>query len=305
MTPVPVTILIPAYRSDQRLVRTLASLQQQTCAPAVVELSFDGAPGYAPPELPALPGLRVCHQPRRLGWVAHVNRLLERVSTRYFLLLYHDDTITPEYVERAVAALDANPAAAVAHGAIRYHGLRDDVLATASIRGEPVDRVREFLRRGPTAAELGQRGVVRSTVLQSGAHFRSRRSDGMFANTLWSLELLLSGDAIDMPGQFYDKFLDADGLSRAYHGRTREERSRMLGETVANFAAMLTDHAVPGDTIEDLVRCWTDWLLGIQGNWNVLADESSSDTRQVHEVRAALAGFIANVAASLVTPPKR
>ena len=305
MTEPAVTVLIPAYRSDERLVRTLLSIQRQTHTPAVVELSFDAAPGHTPPALPAVHGLRVRHQPRQLGWIAHVNRLLELVSTPYFLLLYHDDALSPEYVRRAVTALEADPAAVVAHGAVRYHGLRSDVVATESIRGESLDRVREFLRRGPTSAELAQRGVVRSTVLASGIHFRTRRSDGMFANTLWSLELLLFGDAIAVPGEYYDKFLDGDGLSRAYHGRGREERSRMLAESVANVAALLAERGVAGPAIEELSRKWAEWVLGLQGNWNVLWDEPSSDVRQVSEVRSAFAAFVADVAASLVTPPRR
>lgn len=305
MTEPGVTVLIPAYRSDQRLVHALRSIADQTYPPAAVELSFDAAPGYEPPPLPSVPGLRVHHQSRRWGWVAHVNHLLELVSTRYFLLLYHDDAITPGYVRAAVAALEADPAAAVAHGSVRYHGLRTDHVITESIRGARLDRIREFLRRGPTSAELAQRGVIRSKVLVSGAHLRSRRSDGMFSNTLWSLELLLSGDSIMFEGEYYDKFLDSGGLSRSYHGRSREERSRMLAESVANLATLLAEHGVSDPEREELLRMWTEWLLALQGWWNVLWDEPSSDSRSVREVRQAFAGFVADLASSLVTPPRR
>jgi glycosyltransferase involved in cell wall biosynthesis len=300
-----VTVLIPAYRSGERLLRTLESIAQQTYAPTSVELSFDAAPGYEPPPLPEVPGLHVRHQPQRLGWVAHVNFLLESVDTPYFMLLYHDDTISPGYIAAAIAALEADPAAAVAHGSVRNHGLRSDVLATESIRGDPVERVREFLRRGPTSAELGQRGVIRAGVLASGAHLRTRRSDGMLSNTLWSLELLFSGDSINCDGQYYDKFLDPDGLSRLYHGRNREERSRMLSESVASFATILAERGVQDPQREQLLRDWTLWLLGLQGPWNVLADEPSSDLRTVAEVRLAFAGFVADLASSLVTPARR
>jgi hypothetical protein len=126
----------------------------------------------------------------------------------------------------------------------------------------------------------------------------------MFANTLWSLELLFSGDSIDCPGQYYDKFLEPDGLSRRYHGRSREERSRMLAESVANFATMLAERGVQDPEREELLRMWTLWLLGLQGAWNVLADEPSSDLRTVAEIKAAFAGFVADVASSLVTPAR-
>ncbi len=221
------------------------------------------------------------------------------------MLLYHDDTLTPGYVRRAIAALESNPAAVVAHGTVRYHGLRNDVFATESIAGDRLDRVREFLRRGPTSAELAQRGVIRSTVLASRPHFRSRRSDGMFANTLFSLELLLFGDSIMIEGEYDDKFLEPDGLSRAYHGRSREERSRMLAESVVNMATLLMDHGVSNTESGELVKMWASWILGLQGHWNVLADEPSSDLRTVRDVRSAFAGFVADVASSFVTPPRR
>jgi hypothetical protein len=120
MTQPAVTVLIPAYRSGQRLVGTLESLAQQTCRPVKVELSFDAAPGYEPPPLPEVPGLHVRYQPQQWGWVAHVNLLLQLVDTPYFMLLYHDDAISPGYIAAAVAALETDSAAAVAHGSVRY-----------------------------------------------------------------------------------------------------------------------------------------------------------------------------------------
>ena len=305
MTDTAVTIVIPAYRSDERLVRTLHSVAAQTFPPAVVELSFDAAPGYVPPPLPHVPGLRVRHQPVQLGWVAHVNRLIEQVSTPYFLMLAHDDSITPRYLRAAVDALQNDPRAVVAHGAVRNHGLRTDICATDSIRGEPVERVREFLRRRPTAAELGWRGVTRSGAIAAGVHLRTRRSDGQFSNTLWSLELLLLGDAISLEGEYYEKFTDSDGLSRIYHGRNLEERSKMLSDTVANVATLLTDHGVTGPEREELVRMWAEWVLTLGGNWNALTDGPVSDARSLKELRPAIARFIADLAASMMTPPRR
>jgi hypothetical protein len=127
----------------------------------------------------------------------------------------------------------------------------------------------------------------------------------MFSNTLWSLELLFSGDALHCQDQYYDKFVDPGGLSRSYHGRSREERSRMLAESIANLATILAVHGVQDPEREEFLRTWTTWLLNLQGWWNVLGDEPSSDARTVAEVRAAFAGFVTDLASSLVTPPER
>jgi hypothetical protein len=221
------------------------------------------------------------------------------------MLLMHDDAITPGYIGAAVTALESDLEVTVAHGSVRNHGLRTDLVTTGPIRGSSLDRVREFLLRGPTSAELGYRGVTRSDVLATGMHMRSRRSDGMFANTLWSLELLLSGHSTLLEGEYYDKFTEPDGLSRDYHGRSREQRSRMLAESIANLAALLADHGVADADREELLRMWAEWVLGLEGHWNVLGDEPASGARTVADVRSAFAGFAADVAASLVTPPRR
>jgi Glycosyl transferase family 2 len=300
-----VTVLIPAYGSDERLLRTLDSLRRQQHPDVSIHLSFDHKPGYAPPPLPDLQGLRVTHQPRNLGWVAHVNALVDTLRTPYFMVLAHDDAISPEYLLRAVAALEHDPTAVVAHGIVRNFGLRSDTIETPSITGDRTQRIAEFLRLRPHVAELGWRGVVRRELLTRGLRLRTRRSDGQFSNTLWALELLFYGGALAIPTIAYEKYTEPDGLSRVFHRRTAAERSAMLADTVACLADAVAEHGLEPSDAEMAVVGWAEWLLWLQGNWNVLAEEPRSDARSLAELRPALAQFIANVALAGTAAPRR
>ena len=221
-SPDAVTVLIPSYRPDHRFVRTLESIRDQTHRAVWVNASIDPAHGHTMPQLPQFPNLTVIHRTTRLGWVGNTNALLATVRTPLFLMLSHDDTLTPDYLEKCVAALSPEPDAVVAHGSVRHHGLRQDAQTSASICGTRIERIKTFFRRGPHLAELAWRGVSRSWQLERGLRLRAKRSDGHLSNTLWALESVCHGASIDVPGIFYDRFVEADGLSRAFHQRSVE-----------------------------------------------------------------------------------
>jgi len=303
--PSAVTVIIPAYRPDHRFVRTLASLQAQTHPALWVNVSVDPAPGHAMPALPDIPRLTIIEQPIRRGWVGNTNALLPTVKTPLFLALSHDDTLTPEYLEKCVPALLADPEAMVAHGGYRQHGIGPRELSTSSINGPRRERIKTFIDRQPHLAELGWRGVVRSELIARGLRLRTRRSDGHLSNTLWALELLFHGTSIDVPGVFYDRHVEADGLSREFHRRTLAERSVMLADNAACVLDAVNEARLPPDEAELAVVGWMSWLLDLQGNWNVLADELRSDQRTFSELHSAIARFVANVALSLTASPPR
>ena len=297
--PTAVTVIIPTYRPDARFVRALECLQAQTHAAVYVNVSVDPAPGHVMPRLPDMPRLRIIHQPTRLGWVGNTNALLPTVQTPLFLPLSHDDTITPGYIERCVAPLTANPQAVVAHSGFRNRGVREDEMTTPSITGSRRERLKTYLDRGPHRAELGWHGVIRSELIGRGLRLRTRRSDGHLSNTLWVLEMLCHGDSLDAPGECYDRYIEPDGLSRQFHKRSTAERSAMLADNAACLLDMARDVGLPADETEWVMTRWIQWLLELQGNWNVLADEPRSDHRTLEETRPALARFVANVALSL------
>jgi hypothetical protein len=297
--PAAVTVIIPTYRPDARFIRTLESIRAQTHPAVFVNVSVDPFPGHEVPDLPDMSRLTIIHQPTRLGWVGNTNALLPTIRTPLFLALSHDDTLTPKYVEKCVAALMQKPEAIVAHGAFRNHGARDDHMTTPPITGTRIERLREFIRRRPHMAELGWRGVTRTELVGRGIRLRTRRSDGHLSNVLWALEQLCYGDSVEVPGEYYDRFVEADGLSRQFHQRSLAERSAMLADNAACVLDVAREVGLSAGETEWVFTDWIQWLLELQGNWNVLADEPRSDARTLAEMRPAMARFVANVALSL------
>jgi len=295
-----VSVLVPAYR-PAHLQRTLDSLAAQSMPASCVHVSLDYAPDFEAPGWPTLPGLLVHRQAQRLGWVGNVNWLLARVATPFFIILAHDDCLSPEYLADCTAALRENPQAVVAHGQCHHYGVRHgEVAFTEAIHGTPFARVMAFLDRGPHLAELGWRGVVRSSAIDAGLHLRCARSDGQFSNTLWALELLTLGESIALPQVHYAKHTDEVlGLSRQFHRREAAEKSRMLADNLACLVEVLAVRQFPPTERQLLLSRYALWLLELEGAWNVLSDRTDFAQMAYSELRPAIAQFVANALLSL------
>lgn len=116
---VEVTVGLPVHNGDMYLVDALDSLLSQTYT-ALKVVVWDNASTDR--------SLEICHayaardarvevhsNERNIGAAANFNRAAERVDTPLFMWANHDDLWDPEYVERCVAALDAEPGAVLAY----------------------------------------------------------------------------------------------------------------------------------------------------------------------------------------------
>lgn len=301
-----VTVLIPAYRPDERFTRALASLAAQDHPSVRVVVSLDHAPDHRRPPLPPIEHLQVHEQAARLGWVGNVNWLLSQIRTPYFMVLAHDDALSPTFLSRAVSALQGDPLAVVAHGQTCHEGVREgEVAATDSIRGSPVERVLEFLRRGPHLAEMAWRGVARASLVDRGLHLRTRRSDGQFSNTLWVLEQLLHGDSLAVPDIEYRKVTNPDlGLSRDFHRRDPAQRRLMLADNLACVVDVLRSAGVGEPERSRILAGYAQWMLGLGGPWRIAGPAAGPLPPELRQGLPALADFIAQALLSLeaVTP---
>ena len=304
MTARLLTVLVPAYRPD-RIVETVQSLADQGFQDFVVRVGYDHADDYEPPELPRAGfDLDVLQHPRRMGWVENANTLLATVDTPYFIVVAHDDALSPHFLAAAVQAMERTPDAVVVHGVTEHRGIRGGELSqTDSIVGSAFERMSEYIRRGPHRAELGWRGLIRREALPTVPHLRTRLSDGQFSNTLFALELLGYGDSVSLDGIRYIKNTSSKGLSRDLVSRPADAKSRMLADNLACLADAL---AAAGDRLdldqrEHLLTEYAHWLLKLQGPWNILADEKDSSRRKLRDVRGQVASFVARALLSSVS----
>ncbi len=299
-----VSVLVPAYRSGEALQVTLRSLAAQTYPQVRVLVSFDHAPGYTLPAPPPMGhvDLEIIQLATRHGWVGNVNAMLDRVDTPYFVIVSHDDALTPTYIDAAMATLAARPDVVGAHGSVRLHGAREGIQTTEDITGDRLARVETFLDRGPVSAHMAWRSVHRRLVIDEGVRLRARRSEGLFADQLWALETLLIGPTANVPDVYYDKYLHGDGLVAAWRSWTAAEKAVGVADNIARTAEVIAAAGFPPDVQERILSAWALWLLGLQGDWNALADTRRSDALPLAEVRPALSRLIAMVALEGVVP---
>jgi glycosyltransferase involved in cell wall biosynthesis len=104
-------VIVPAYGVAHLVGEALASLRAQTLAEWECVVIDDGSPddvaGAVAPFL-ADPRIRLLATPNR-GVSAARNRAIAATSAPYIALLDGDDRLRPGYLERTVAALDADP----------------------------------------------------------------------------------------------------------------------------------------------------------------------------------------------------
>lgn len=133
-TQARVVALLPAWKASAFIVATLDALAAQTYENLEILVSDDASPDDTATICErAAAGdarFRVIRQPRNLGWTGNVNALLREARGDYLVFAFHDDLPEPSYIERCVAALEANPRAILAFtdiAVVNQDGTREDL----------------------------------------------------------------------------------------------------------------------------------------------------------------------------------
>lgn len=121
-----VSVGLPTYRRPELLARALRSVLSQTHADLEVIVS-DDAPGDDASErvVRELAGsdarVRYTRQPTNLGHARNYAYVLEAARGEHFMWLADDDWIDPEYIERCLGELGADPQLKLVAGLARYY----------------------------------------------------------------------------------------------------------------------------------------------------------------------------------------
>ncbi|HEY8152724.1 MAG TPA: glycosyltransferase family 2 protein [Myxococcota bacterium] len=223
-----VVALVPAFTAAEFIAATLDTLAAQSHPNLEILVSDDASPDgtaaicerYAARDA----RFRLIRQPRNLGWTGNVNALLGEARGDYFCIAGHDDRLEPGYVERCVAALEANPRAVLAFTdlmLVKADGRRElksyAVLDGVSDRGR---RARRIARR--TGAHwIPYRGVFRAPAARAVGGLRRHGAGEFSADWPWLLQLSLLGEFVRIPEPLYTKISRPQGLSRDWNRRKR------------------------------------------------------------------------------------
>jgi GT2 family glycosyltransferase len=113
-----VTIAIPSLHRPDLTARCLELIQQQTLRAEeweVVVIENEAQPGCILPD-PLPPNMRRIELPTNEGTTGSINRAVAVTESRYVLLLNNDVELQPDYIEKTVWALDADPKLGFATG---------------------------------------------------------------------------------------------------------------------------------------------------------------------------------------------
>ena len=171
-----ITVGLPVYKGADLVAKALDCLQRQTFGNFEAIISVDGNDvETAAACRPFLidPRFRIFVHPERLDWVGNFNWLLRQDLQEFFCYRQHDDTTAPEFFEALLQAADSEPNAAAVYCDCQYSGRSNRIEIARSIRGEPLDRMREFIERVPNLQGPPIRGLIRRAAIRQAGLVKS------------------------------------------------------------------------------------------------------------------------------------
>jgi len=243
------TVLIPLHRSApwRDLVDTNIERLHKHCRILVSDAhEHDDTLTHVRERWARLPHVEtVSARELAVGWVAHVNDLIQRVETPFAMWLPHDDEIGPEWITEAERALDRRPDAAIAYGRLEA-STRSDPALRVSLAPDPVLASRSRIRRVSRAiahieagdpAQLGIlfRGVARRHRVPP---MPDRDEHGSWSDIFWALRLLCRGAAVPTNATYSKTWHHSSTVQQWTDARDdRDQLRRDVGRTLAELPA--------------------------------------------------------------------
>jgi hypothetical protein len=203
-----VTICIPAWQAEAFIDRTLWAARRQTHADVRILVSVDhgedGTAAICRAHARDDARIEAVVQAERLGWARNVNFLLDRVSTEFYFLYFHDDVIDESYTERLLEVLRRRPDAGSVHCDVGHFGGSDAVSLGREYVGSGARRLITFLYSPVRGSPL--RSLTRTDLLRSGLRLPVAAEGGFWANQPFLMRLLAAGPALRVPEVLYRRW---------------------------------------------------------------------------------------------------
>jgi GT2 family glycosyltransferase len=251
---------IVTYNSRGHLAQCLDALRAQSRPPAEI-LVWDNASADDSAALARGRGARVEVSARNVGFAAGANELIRRASTPYFLLVNPDAYLAPDYVERLLAAAEADPRIGSLTGKLVRPAAPGDPFVLDSA-GHVFHKNRYPLNRGSDEVDRGQFDTLEEVFGVCAAAALYRRA---------MLDDVRLGEAYFDPGFFmYLEDVDLDWRARlrgwravyvpgavavhhrGHQGKRRTRNPTVLRHSLKNRYLMLVRNDRLGDIVRDL-----------------------------------------------------
>jgi Glycosyl transferase family 2 len=220
-----ITVGLPVYKGADLISKALVCLQQQTFGNFEAIISVDGndnaTAAVCRPFLTDPRFRMVVHQ-ERLDWVGNFNWLLQQDLKEFFCYRQHDDTTAPQFFDVLLQVADKEPDAAAVYCDCQHVGGRKDIEIVPSIRGEPLERMFQYIARLPhIGAPVPIRGLVRTPAIRQAGLVRSDEFRAAWQVFGWLANLLRWGGFCRVAEPLYYRLDHARSYTREYWAGAR------------------------------------------------------------------------------------
>lgn len=222
-----VSVGVPVRDGAPELEAALASVRGQSYENLEILVSdnrsSDDTAAICARHAEADPRIRVHRQPQQLTAGDNFRFVAERARGEYFMWAAHDDTHSRNYVAGLLAALERQPDAVAAFGAVADFGPGESP-ATATVRAYPVATRglghRERITRAMMAGGVEIYGLIRTSVLRGYSWPEADFAwDGILATYL-----ACSGEIVEVPEVRFNQYVPARAPTPAERARVADFR---------------------------------------------------------------------------------
>lgn len=230
-----VVALVPAWNAAEFIQPTLEALSAQTHRNieilVSVDLSTDDTADICENYRQIDSRVRVLRQNQRLGFVGNTSRLLAAAQGDYFFWAWHDDLLSPDYVARLLAVLEANPDVVCAFSDVEIHQMNGSVSTHTYTKLEgvkdPVERAKRVLWI-PENWWAPHRGLVRSAAARRIGGFKRHWAGDYKCDWPWAVHMAIIGEHVRVPEVLCRKFIKVTSLSASWPRNRRRNAAATL-----------------------------------------------------------------------------
>ena len=222
-----VTVCIPVYNAEGFVRNSIESVLRQNYSAFKLKIFVDPSDDLSNAicrEYVHDERVSVAENPTRLGWVGNVNKCLDHVTTPYFSICFHDDALEPHFLDVLRSALETNPDAVAAFGAMQRTGARQGTLRTESINGTPAFRAASCLKGALPA--YGLKNLLRSGPVLNGLRMHEIGDDGFAADWPFALAYSIAGEFVAVPDVLYRKSFGAKSVMAGWRRHDADLRAK-------------------------------------------------------------------------------
>ncbi len=242
--PPRVTVVIPLYRSRPFIDTIIANIDAMPQSGIEIIISdrhcHDDAIDRLAQHYAEDHRVRCIQQRDGLGWVGHINTLLELAGGEYWRLLPHDDISPPGSLEALIAALDAAPDAVLAYGPTKAvdsegrHLLERDAPSPHPQQAEEgwtLGLVLQMFWMGYCSGAF--KGLIRRRVVMENQLFIRSTEGQIFPEGCWLFALGLLGPFCFVPEAVYIK---------RYHAASVHAQWQITGRNFSSAAQVMISY---------------------------------------------------------------